>query len=410
MQTNRVKKIVPVLNWLVITIFVFYQFSLQFVGSVFHHKWEQDFHLTNVGVSQLSSIFFLSYLLCQVPAGIIYNRYKVKYVMISAALLLAAGCIGLGVAPTFYWALLARVVMGIASAFGFVGILYICTVWFRPNYFSFMLSLSEACSMIVLMFSITGLSYVLMHFSWRAIMVSSGVGAILLAVLTFFIVGERSSQMKKKKTNRQSWLSVFKKIPRVLTNKQIWIASLYGFFTFSVISAFNALWGIAFLEKTYGFDRVLSSQITNMILLGFAVGCPLNGWLASRLGCCKPLMYCGSVVSLIMMMYIIFIPGLPHAILYVTYTLIGLFSSSYIHSYSLMKKVASRDVRAESLAVGNMILMLCAPFFQILIGALLDNHFFGLASSEAMQYRLAMSTLPLGLFFSFVLVFYVKER
>lgn len=74
-----------------------------------------------------------------------------------------------------------------------------------------------------------------------------------------------------------------------------------------------------------------------------------------------------------------------------------------------MKAVAPREFRAETLAVGNMIFMLCAPFFQMLIGVLLDNQFFGFADGEIMKYRMAVSVLPLGLFISAFLVLFIKS-
>ena len=69
-----------------------------------------------------------------------------------------------------------------------------------------------------------------------------------------------------------------------------------------------------------------------------------------------------------------------------------------------------KALTAEAMAIVNMLMMLCAPFYQVLIGALLDNHFFGLAQSVAMQYRLAISVLPVGLWLSAVVMIWIKEK
>ncbi len=135
---NKVKSILPFLAWFTVAFFVFFQFFLQTASSIMSEVWMHDFHLNKIELSNLSATFFYSYVLLQIPIGILYDRFKIKYILFTAAILLSIGCIMLSVVDSYELALVARFLMGVGSAFGFVGLLTVIITNFPANRFGFM--------------------------------------------------------------------------------------------------------------------------------------------------------------------------------------------------------------------------------------------------------------------------------
>jgi len=398
------------INWLLATAFVFFQFGLQLAASVFNHQWAIDFSLDHVQVSLLSAIFFVTYLLMQLPVGMIYSRYPIKPVMGFAILGLALSCFWLAHATSYAYALIARALMGVTSSFGFIGMVYVSSNWFKPKRFTLMLALSEMLSMVSLMVVLPLLSYLLLFSSWQSIMQVISSLLLLLAVGVWLYVHDRSSQKKRKQQVKADWLASFRQVPRLLKIPQLWVASFYGFFMFSIICAFTSLWGVSFIEHTTTLSRPMAAQVSVMVLLGTAIGAPLSSVIAGWIRSCKRTMMISSIVASLVMAGVVFVPHIPLWLMYVLYILVGVSSAAYIHSFDLVKQHVPRALRSEAMAITNMLIMICAPFYQVLIGGLLDNHFFGLAHSEAMQYRLAIGVLPLSLCLSIVLMVWIKEK
>ena len=155
--------------WFIATLFVIFQFFLQTASSVLSNSWTVDFSLNKVELGNLSAAFFYSYVFMQIPVGIVYDRFRVKNVLVCAAALLSSGCFILAMAQSYELAMLARVLMGVGSSFGFIGMLKIIIDNFKVNEFAFMLGLSESIGMIVITFGIILLAYFLKSYALAAL-------------------------------------------------------------------------------------------------------------------------------------------------------------------------------------------------------------------------------------------------
>jgi MFS family permease len=184
-QSINKNRIQPYITWFIVTAFVFFQFFLQTATSVFSESWASDFKLNKVELSNLSASFFYSYVLMQIPVGILYDRFKAKRILIIAAAFVSSGCFLLAIAKSYELAILGRIFMGIGSSFGFIGMLKVIINNFKVNEFAFMVGLSEALSMSFITFGIITLAYFLKFYSWR---ISMFICAILAFILLFAII------------------------------------------------------------------------------------------------------------------------------------------------------------------------------------------------------------------------------
>ncbi len=402
---NRRQKYTPWINWGISTSYVLFQFFLQTIAGLMTKPWMQEFHITRVGVSNLSAAFFYTFLLMQVPVGLFYDRYGARKMLTVAALFLSAGCILLAATHNYYVALFARLLMGFGGSFGFVGMLYLSIHWFDAKRFALVVGLSEMIAMLGAGLSQIGLAWVVSSLGWRAAIRWSGFIALIIMILCYTMVRDKPLDTTEIKSPAQIWHNLV----ATLKQKQVWLAGIYGFFACSVVNTFTSLWGVPFLVNLYHFNLSKSASMVAMIFVGVGLGAPFNGWASMRLGQRKPIMLVGASISALLLTVLFFVPNLQVWQIYTLLFLIGVSNSTYVQCFAISKETTPVKIHGATMALTNMLVMLSAPVLQNFVGYLLHTHFFGLSDTLSFTFRLSLGILPLGMALAFLLTFAIKE-
>jgi len=393
--------------WFIASFFTCFQFLLQSSAGVMGPKWLQDFHLNEVGLSNLSAAFFYSYVLMQIPSGLLFDRYQPKYILIAAAAVVSFGCWLMAYTDHYVLALIGRFLAGGGCAFGFVSMLHITSTSFPANRFALMVGLSESVTMLGVMGGVILLAYIVDTLSWRVALVGSGVVAFSIVMASFwFIVPEKKALTTD---NLLSLKVVAKQLKTIITDSQVLLPSIYGFFIFAIVNAFTSLWGISFLIDTYSFSQQLAANAVSMVFLGIAIGGPLSGWLSKILNQHRIILIFSALCATITMSIIVFMPHLPQIFLFIFLLLMGVFCAVYVQCFAVIKDSVSLEIRATALATSNMIIMLGAPVLQVLIGVSLHSHFFNMTQNPIVVDRLSLGILPAGMFIAFLLAFWIRD-
>ena len=113
-----------VLAWVICLIAALnysYDFFIRAAPGVMEHQLEDAFNIGKIGLGWLSSAYFISYTLMQIPAGIIIDRFDRKIVIGLATLLCVFGNFLFSATNHYEVAFAGRILMGVGSAFGFIG-------------------------------------------------------------------------------------------------------------------------------------------------------------------------------------------------------------------------------------------------------------------------------------------------
>ncbi len=397
------------LSWFIASFFAFFQFLGQTAAGIMGSEWIKDFHLNAIGLSKLSAAFFYAYVLLQIPIGILFDRYSTRYVLAVSALVLMCGNFLLASTQSYPIAVIARGIMGAGSAFGFIGLLHVSANYFSPKRFTALVAFSECLVMLGVTIGVIVLTWLIAHQSWRNIIFDSGLimGLVCLGAL-FFVGSPASKPLQKHSQQELSFKVIMYQLKQIISQQQVILSSIISFFIFSAISAFASLWGIIFLTHIYFFNHQAAANRVAMIFIGIAVGGPINGWLAKIINFRTVLLFLGAAVWIIMSITIFF-TFLSPFVLYILFFLIGFCASVYILYFTVIKETVNSDFRATALATANMIIMSSGSLMQLLIGWLLQNHFFNLTSNITTVYRLSLSVLPFGMLVAFILTFWIKE-
>lgn len=382
-------------SWGITTTFVLVQFFLQASAGVVAKKWQIDFHLTPTQLGTLTSAFYISYVGMQIPVGYCYDRFRARTVLCWSSGLLCVGILCLSLSQVFWQAFLSRILMGVGSSFGFVGMLYVTSSWFSSHRFALLVGVAETLGMIGVALVEVIMGWIITHYDWRTMMLISGLIMAGVHLLIICFVYDREV------TKVRNPISLLSAIKYVMSSKQVWWAGVYGFAMFSIINVLVALWGIPFLRYSYPALNLQSASIMMaLVFVGAGIGAPLNGWLNRYAENKYPQLTVSAAITLLLFTIIINVPHLQISTLGMLLFAIGVSSSSYVQVFALIREGVDKPFQATALAATNMILMSSAPFLQPLVGKLLDMQF---------SYAQSLSVIEVVLLMAFFLSLYSSK-
>jgi len=117
---------------------------------------------------------------------------------------------------------------------------------------------------------------------WRQILyLFSGIGFLVVACI-WWIIPNKENSLNMNYSQKISFKQFFAEVFLLIKNPQMWLIGLVGFLLYLPLSAFAELWGILYLERSYGLSSRVAAQAISMIFLGWVSGGPLTGWLSDH--------------------------------------------------------------------------------------------------------------------------------
>ncbi|MDA0911486.1 MAG: MFS transporter, partial [Proteobacteria bacterium] len=109
-----------VLLFILAALFLFFEMALQVSPGIMTENLMISLHIDIFWLGVTSGAYFITYTLMQIPAGLIYDRFSARNVIMLPLLICVIGGFLFGLAPNFYLAACARIFMGFGSAFAFI--------------------------------------------------------------------------------------------------------------------------------------------------------------------------------------------------------------------------------------------------------------------------------------------------
>ncbi|MDO8954642.1 MAG: MFS transporter [Gammaproteobacteria bacterium] len=376
--------------WLITSLFSLFQFFLQVASNMMTTQFMQTFHIDAAGVGLLSSAFFYSYVLVQIPAGLLFDQFQLRRVLLVAVSLCGLGCALFSVSPNFETAFFSRLLMGAGGGFAFVGMVFACAESFPPAMFAMVVGLGELVGMLGTSIGQKLVPHLVIQQGWRAVMLGCAAIACALLITLFFALKD---QPKAHQSELSLWKNIRYNITQVARIPTVWLAGLFCCGMFAVVTTFASLWGVPFLQAVHHLSYLQATSHIASILLGIALGGPLAGWLYGKIASPKFLMLGFGLASLCCTLIVMFYINLPPLALYICLIGMGLFCSIYVTSFSVVSSVTPAAIRGTALGLCNAIALLGAIVFQPLSGLLFTTleH----SSSNLIEnYQLSLLVLP----------------
>lgn len=404
--------------WLVFALsacFLFYKYILQVSPAVMTHELMQTYALTGTSLGFLVGFYFYTYMIMQIPAGILLDKFGTRRLTSAAIFLCALGILIFSQTSSFAVACFARLVIGFGAAFATISYMKVTTTWFPYRYFPLLSGLFGTACMLGAGTAGAPLAWLITVVHWRGTLVICAVIGFALTFLFWFFIKDHNPHSEVPEHHAADEKFSWKELQKLLYQKSNWALILYGGLAFTPAAVFGGLWGVPYLMGTFHLPKIVAASSASLVFFAFAIGCFCAGWIGRFSNKQLPIVITGTTLSLICISIIIYSTSLPLWLLNTCIFLFGFGSGGFVLSYAIARNINSLAIVGTVIGFINMGDPLFGGIAEPLIGKILDSHWDGteidhvrIFSTHA--YQLGLSVLVAYLICALACCFFIKEN
>jgi MFS family permease len=360
------------LVWSICALFFLYEFFLRTVIGTYRNLIIDDLELTLFQFSLLSTtIFLLVYGIMQIPAGLIVDNIGLKKSLVIAAICCTISSIGFAYSHNYFIALTCRTCMGFGAAFGFICLLISLHDWMPHKYSAIFIGISQFVGTLGPMIAAGPLETISnsTNISWRDIFLLLGLlGFILIVLIFFFVENNRQKAGEYCILYRPEKISTG--ILRLFSRIQPWYIAFLSAILYFTIEYLSENEGRSFLA----LKNISSNNAGYMITIswmGYAIGCPLFGFLSDMLKRRKIILTFCSFLALIAIIILIYFKDKLY--LQIAFFILGLSAGVQSIGFAMISEQFKKQFVAVGYGLNNAIIITLSAISAPVIALLLDH-------------------------------------
>jgi sugar phosphate permease len=365
----------------------------------------------------LGAAYFYPYAVMQLPAGLLSDSWGPRNTITLFFGVAFAGSVLLGAAPSVFWAIMGRTLVGLGVAMLFVPTMKVLAEWFRVREFAFMTGILMALGGLGSLFAATPLALLSSWIGWRLSFIVVGVFTLVLAILVWIFVRDRPHDFgwpppEEPQQSASAAIGLMESVRRVLTCKAFWPIAIWFFFDCGIFFSFGGLWGGPYLIQVYGLSKAQAAQILSMMAVGMIIGSPLLSYLSTNIfGARKPVLVISSIITVGSTAVLAFFTAELHlAILYVVCLGIGVFSSAIVViGFTTNKELFPVQMAGTATGIVNLFPFAGGAVFQPLLGFILERNAIIAGTFSPAGYQQAFMILFVAAVLAFIASLFLKE-
>ncbi len=376
-----------------------------------------EFSLGAAALGNLAAFYYYSYVLMQIPAGVLADSWGPRRVLTAGAALAAIGTLLFALAPGYAGASLGRMLIGGSVGVAFVAMLKLASHWFAPARFAMLSGLALACGMVGAVSAGVPLRLLVDAFGWRSVLAVSGAVTGLLAAVIWLAVRDDPAERGYRSyapARPMRRTSVLAGLRRSFSSRNVWLVSLISGAVAGPTLTFGGLWGVPFLTTHYGLTTAQAATVTSLLLVCWALAAPVVGALSDRMRSRKPLYAAGALLATAGWCAALLLPGLPLAVLVALLGLTGCASACAMLGFAIAKESVASGLAGTVGGIVNMGNMLGGMIMPPMVGWMLDLRWGG-AFADGVRiyafdaYRAGFGLMLVWLGAALMLLFFVRE-
>lgn len=406
--------------WIICSIgmlFYCYNYFLRVSPSVMQNDLMEGLHINALEFGTLAAFYYWAYTPMQIPVGMIYDRFGARAIQFFACITAVAGVALFILADSFVMACLGRFFIGLGTAFAYIGVLKLASIWLPPNRFATVAGLTTALGMISAIFSDNYLTLFVQSTGYKnALHIALITGAILSLLILFCMRSKPKNSLPNRlpfQANPINAKQIITSLYIVLSNPQIWLIGIIGCLFYLPASVFLDLWGIPYLQTVYHLSPEQAASTVSWVFVGWIISGPTIGALSDKIKRRRLPLTISALLSTILLSCIFYLPNLPLNSLNFLFFFLGIFCGAHPLCFAIGKENCPHHISGTGVAITNTLIMIGGMVFQPLVGILLDKHAQVIpnvaATYTANDYTYALSVVPLGLLIAIFLTFFIKE-
>ena len=348
--------------WLFITLFYCYQYILRLLPNIVMPELMEKFSIGALSFGEFAGIYYIGYILMQIPFGLLLSRFGGKLVMPISIIIAALGILPIA-GNNWQLAILGRFFIGVGASAAIVGAFQIFRIIF-PQHFTRMLGALVCVGILTAVYLSKPLTTITNNIGIEEMVYILVIGGFLLAAATYVVL----PKMPTSKT-----ANVWVDIKAIISNQKLIIMSILAGLMIAPLEGFADAWGTAFIKVIYGIDRNVADSIVSSILTGMCIGSIILPYLAEKFkSYYGTTLIAGIIMAICFSILLTGMGSIP--ILYTICLLIGIGSAYQVVIISHISTYVKMQLSGMAAAVSNMIVMAFGYLFHKTIASIIENN------------------------------------
>jgi MFS family permease len=409
-------KSLPWLMCMVGMMFYCYNYFLRSSPSIMQNDLMQTLNISATQFGTLILFYYAAYTPMQIPVGMIYDKFGARFVLFLACLTAVFGLAIFAGASSFSVACVGRFLIGLGTAFSYIGVLKLASVWLPPSRFATAAGLTTAIGMTSGALAQKYLAKVIEVVGYKPILHTALIIGIILSFAIPILVRSRPKQgrnanaMQVPMTTEQ----LFGTLRAIFTNPQMWLIGIIGCVLYLPSIVLLDVYGISYFKAAHQLTSQEAANVSALTLFGWIVGGPVIGFISDKIKRRRTPLIITSAITAILLFTIFYYPDLNTTQLWIIAFVAGFCCGAHPLCFALGKENNPVSMAGTAVAVTNMFIMMGGIIFPPVVGKLLDLHTTnigenGLHTYLASDYTFALSVVPLGIVLGTILSLFLKE-
>ena len=366
-----------------------------------------DFNINPNDMGLLGGVFFLSFAIFQIPAGILIDRFGPRKVMSSVIIFSVLGSIIFALSNSFYSLLIGRIFMGLGCSICLMGSLVLITRWSDTSQFSKLAGIILAVGGIGGLLATTPLSYFSELYGWRLSFWLAAVVTFFVMLLYYFLLEDRDKGLFINKKNK---LISPKNLFFVLKERNFKFMIPMSLMSYSSLVVILGLWGAPYLKDIHGLESIERGKILMLMAISWNIGSFVFGRLRSIFGSYKRVVIFGSIGVIFLLFVLSFISNINITYIYILFCMLGFFGAFSVALISHYQVLFDKEYMGRALSTANFFNFGGVFFIQWLTGKIIFIMGGNSSGAPIGAYRAAFLFVAILLLVSLCIYLFTNEK
>lgn len=272
MEQQRSRKINPWLLLIILTSAFAISFIARVIWSPFIEPASIEFGIQPAQAGLFISLFYIGYMVTQLPGGMLADKFGVKYVLSGSVLVTALFTLAIAFVTNYNIALACRFVAGLGS-----GAIVACSSKaianaFPPEKRGTALGIFFVATTAGLFLSNTIAPLALQVGTWRTGFLWIGIAALVIAAIIFLVI--------EKEPKKETQGNIFDGVIAIVKSRNVLIMAITGFCYIWLVLAV-ATWANNYM-RFIGIDGQAASGVMRWYSIGGIIATLITGWLVDQ--------------------------------------------------------------------------------------------------------------------------------
>jgi len=222
----------------------------RYVNAVIAKDLVADFGLAPSDLGLLTSAYFLSFALAQLPLGVALDRFGPRRCTAALFCVAGAGALVFGLARDLAMLSAGRALIGLGVSAGLMGSIKAFTLWFPRERLTSLSGWMIGIGSLGTLSATAPVEALLGPFGWRALFLALGALSLAAAALIFLVVPERALPGQG-----DPWREQVGVIGRIFTRIDFWRLAAPLVICQATFQALQGLWFAPWLADVHGLER-----------------------------------------------------------------------------------------------------------------------------------------------------------